>query len=290
MRRTAFALLAALTFAVAPALAAEEEKLAEAPAAGGHGATTPEKLGWSFSGPLGHFDRGQLQRGFKVYREVCASCHAMNLVSFRNLMEPGGPEFSEGQVRMLASEYKVMDGPNESGEMFERPGRPSDRFPSPFANEAASRAANGGAYPPDFSVLAKARSYARGVSLSFLDLALQYQEYGVDYIHALLLGYDHQPPHGQQGQPGLHYNPYFPGGWIAMPKPINDGQVEYTDGSPATLDQYSRDVAAFMMWAAEPHLEARKRVGFQVVLFLLLFAGLLYFAKKKVWHRNLGHD
>ncbi len=264
------AAVAIAVFAATPSLAAE-------------GGAHPEKAGWSFSGPLGHFDRGQLQRGFKVYREVCASCHSMSLISFRNLAEEGGPGFSEGQVRQLASEYKVTDGPNEAGEMFERPARLSDRFPAPFPNEQAARVANGGAYPPDFSLLAKARTYSRGVWLSLLDLVLQYQEHGPDYIHALLTGYDHQPPEGSHGQTGLHYNPYFPGGWIAMPKPISEGQVEYPDGSPTTVEQYSRDVSAFMMWAAEPHLETRKRTGLQVMIFLILFAGLLYFTKKKIW-------
>jgi len=264
------AALALAAFAATPALAAE-------------GGAHPEKQPWSFKGPFGQFDRAQLQRGFKVYREVCASCHGMHLVSFRNLMEEGGPEFSEGQIRLLAAEYQVQDGPDESGEMFERPGRLSDRFPSPFPNEQAARAANGGAYPPDLSLIAKARSYSRGFWLSLLDLVLQYQEHGPDYIHALLTGYDHQPPEGAHGQPGLHYNPYFPGGWIAMPKPISDGQVEYTDGSPATVDQYARDISAFLMWTAEPHLEARKQTGFMVFVFLAVLAGLLYFTKKKVW-------
>jgi ubiquinol-cytochrome c reductase cytochrome b/c1 subunit len=282
--------MAAVVLAVAiavPAFAAEEaghtgDLKGEDNAPGGHGSHKPSKESWSFGGPFGSFDRAQLQRGFKVYREVCSSCHAMSLVSFRNLMEEGGPGFTEGQVRTLAAEYKVTDGPNDSGEMFERPARPSDRFPSPFPNEAASRAANGGAYPPDFSVLAKARGYERGYPFVLLDLVTQYQEHGVDYIHSLITGYDHEPPAGQE-KPGLHFNPYFPGGWIAMPKPINDGQVEYSDGTPTTVDQYSRDVAAFMMWTAEPHLEARKRIGFQVMVFLAILASLLYYTKKKVW-------
>lgn len=248
---------------------------------------TPEKLRWSFSGPFGNFDRGQLQRGFKVYREVCASCHALSLVSFRNLGESGGPGFTEPQVRVIASEYKVQDGPDDSGEMFERDARLSDRFPKPFPNEQAARTANGGAYPPDFSVLAKARGYERGFPWVFLDFLTQYQEHGVDYIHSLLTGYQ-EAPAGAEGQPGLHYNPYFPGGWIAMANPLSEGQVEYPDGSPTTVEQYSRDVTAFMMWAAEPHLEARKRMGFVVMIFLIIFAGLLYFTKKKVW-RDVAH-
>jgi ubiquinol-cytochrome c reductase cytochrome c1 subunit len=255
------------------------------PAFAAGNAEHPHKEHWSFSGLFGHYDQAQLQRGFKVYREVCASCHGMTLVSFRNLMEEGGPRFSEGQVRLLSAEYKVTDGPNDTGEMFERPGRPSDRFPAPFPNEQAARVANGGAYPPDFSVLAKARTYERGWTNGYIiwDLLTQYQEHGADYIHALLVGYDKPAPDGVTVPPGLHYNPYFPGGLIAMPKPLNEGQVEYTDGTPTTVDQYSRDVTAFMMWAAEPHLEARKQMGFIVIIFLAVFAALLYFTKKKVW-------
>ncbi len=270
------AVIAVATFAVtAPALAAGP-------------AHTPHREDWSWSGPFGHFDRGQLQRGFKVYREVCASCHGIKLVAFRNLMEDGGPEFSEGQIRLLASEYQVQDGPDESGEMFDRPGRLSDRFPSPFPNEQAARAAQGGAYPPDLSLIAKARTYTRGFWLSLLDLVTQYQEHGADYLHAVLVGYGQPVPADAHAQPGLHYNPYFPGGWIAMPNPLSDGQVEYTDGTPATVDQYSRDVTAFLAWTAEPHLEARKQLGFVVFIFLFVFAGLLYFTKKKVWS-NVAH-
>ncbi len=268
--------LAALAFAgalavvvTAPALAAEETP-------------HPPRQEWSFAGPFGTFDRGQLQRGFKVYREVCAACHSMKLLSFRNLAEPGGPGFSRAQASAIAAEAKVQDGPNDSGDMFERPGRLADRFPSPFPNDNAARAANGGALPPDFSVLAKARGYERGFPLFVFDVFTQYQEHGVDYITALLKGYE-DPPQGFALPEGAHYNKYFPGHAIGMPQPMEDGRVEYADGTPATLDNYAKDVAAFMMWAAEPHLEARKRLGFQVMIFLLVFTGLLYFAKKKVW-------
>lgn len=244
----------------------------------------PPRQDWSFAGFTGKYDKGQLQRGFKVYREVCASCHGLSLVAFRNLAEPGGPGFSTGQVQALAAEYKVQDGPDDSGEMFERPGRPADRFPSPFPNEEAARAANGGAYPPDMSLLAKARSYSRGFPWFLIDSlpGFAYQEHGVDYIHAILVGY-HEAPADMVLQPGQYYNEYMPGHRIAMAKPIEDGQVEYTDGTPATVDQYGKDVAAFMMWAAEPKLEARKKMGLSVMLFLLVFAGLLYATKKKVW-------
>ncbi|MFD1702479.1 cytochrome c1 [Methylopila henanensis] len=243
----------------------------------------PPMQSWSFWGPLGKFEPGQLQRGFKVYREVCSSCHSLSLVSFRNLMQPGGPQFSEGQVRTIAEEYKVQDGPNDSGDMFERPGRLSDAFPKAFPNEQAARAANGGAYPPDFSLLAKARTYERGFPWFLWDIVAQYQEQGPDYIHALLVGYEAPPEGVKPSSPGLHYNKYFPGHWIAMAQPIQDGQVEYTDGTPTTVDQYGKDLAAFLMWTAEPHLAARKGTGLVVMIFLIMFLGLLVYVKKKVW-------
>jgi ubiquinol-cytochrome c reductase cytochrome b/c1 subunit len=257
-----------------PALAAEQER--------------PPALKWSFSGPFGLYDRGQLQRGFKVYREVCQSCHGLMLLSFRNLSEPGGPEFSPAQAAAIAAEYKIKAGPNDQGEMFERPGGPADRFPPPFPNDQAARVANGGALPPDLSVIAKARSYERGFPLFIIDMFTQYQEAGVDYIAALLKGYEAAPA-GFNLPSGSQYNKYFPGHAIGMPQPLQDGQVQYTDGAPATLDQYAKDVTAFLMWAAEPHLEARKRLGFQVMIFLVVLAGLLYFTKKKIWSTVEGH-
>jgi ubiquinol-cytochrome c reductase cytochrome b/c1 subunit len=250
------------------------------------GTPPPPRQKWSFAGAFGTYDRGQLQRGFKVYKEVCQTCHGLALVSFRNLAEAGGPGFSEAQVRQIASEYKVQDGPNDQGEMFERDGRLADRFPAPFPNEQAARARYGG-YPVDLSVIAKARSYERGFPWFVFDALPypggMYQEHGVDYLVALLQGYEPQPPAGVTMPPGMNYNKFFPGHAIAMPPPLTDGRVDYTDGSPQTVTQYARDVAAFLMWAAEPHMEARKRIGFQVMVFLLIFAGLLYFTKKKVW-------
>jgi ubiquinol-cytochrome c reductase cytochrome b/c1 subunit len=243
---------------------------------------------WSFAGPFGLYDRAQLQRGFRVYREVCQSCHGLTLLSFRNLAEPGGPEFSRAQAAAVAAEYKIKDGPNDQGEMYERPGRLADRFPAPFPNDQAARLANGGALPPDLSVIAKARTYERGFPWFVFDMVTQYQENGVDYIVALLKGYEPAPA-GFNLPAGASYNKYFPGHSIGMPPPLQDGQVQYTDGTPATLDQYAKDVTAFLMWAAEPHLEARKRLGFQVMIFLVVLAGLLYFTKKKVWSSVEGH-
>lgn len=264
---------------------------ASAPAFAAGERVIPPGQSWSFSGPFGTFDRAQLQRGFKVVKEVCANCHSMSLMKLRNLSQPGGPEFTPGQITALAATYTVKDGPNEQGEMFERPGRPADAFPAPFPNEQAARAANGGAYPPDLSVLAKARTYERGFPKFVFDMFTQYQEQGPDYIAALLTGYKDPPPEGVTLLPGQYYNTYMPGHLIAMPPPIQDGQVEYPKGPdgkapvPETVAQYSKDVAAYLVWMAEPHLEQRKRTGMMVMIFLFIFGGLLYYTKKKIWAR-----
>lgn len=253
-------------------------------------APQPPLQSWSFAGVFGRFDQAQLQRGFQVYKEVCAACHSMKLVAFRNLSQEGGPGYSPAQVKALAATYQVKDGPNDSGEMFERPGRPADTFPPPFPNDQAAAAANGGKAPPDFSVLAKARTFERGFPKFVFDALpfVGYSEQGVDYIHALLMGYE-DPPEGKEVPAGTYYNEYYPGHLIAMPKPISDGQVTYPKNDqgepvvPETVDQYSKDVAAFMAWAAEPHMMARKALGFRVILFLIVLSGLLYYVKKKVW-------
>jgi cytochrome c1 len=242
----------------------------------------PPRLTWSFAGPFGKYNEAQLQRGFKIYREVCSACHSLNLLSFRNLADVGGPGFTEPQAAQIASEYKINDL-DDSGQPIQRAGRPADHFPAPFANELQAKAANGGTAPPDMSTLAKARTYSRGFPLWVIDVFTQYQEQGPDYIAAILKGYKDPPPQGANIPSGGHYNEYFPGHAIAMPPPLSDGQVKFDDGSPETLEQYSKDVAAFLEWAAEPHLVARKRIGFQVIIFLLVLSGLLYFTKKKVW-------
>jgi ubiquinol-cytochrome c reductase cytochrome b/c1 subunit len=254
-----------------------------------HEGPRPPEQKWSFAGPFGKYDRAQLQRGFKVYREVCQTCHGLALLSFRNLGEPGGPGFSLAQVEAIAAEYKIKDGPDDKGEYFERPGRPADRFPSPFPNEQAARAANGGANPPDMSVLAKARGYERGFPTFLIDIITQFQEMGPDYIFAVLNGYDAPPADFKAPSDTTYYNKYFPGHAIGMPNPLSDGRVDYTDGSPATAVQHSKDVTAFLMWAAEPHLEARKKLGFMVVIFLLVLSVMLYFTKKKVWKDVHAH-
>jgi ubiquinol-cytochrome c reductase cytochrome b/c1 subunit len=268
MQRSILALVVAGVLAGAsPSVAAEQVQ--------------PPRQKWSFSGPFGHYDRAQLQRGFKVYREVCQVCHGLNLLSFRNL---GALGYNEAQVRQIASEYKIQDGPNDQGEMFERAGRPADRFPQPIAwkNEAQARTLYSGTVPPDMSVITKARTYERGFPWFVFDIFTQYQEQGPDYLVALLTGYG-PPPAGVTLTGNLQYNKYFPGHAIAMPPPLTDSRVDYTDGTPQTILQYAKDVTAFLAWAAEPHLETRKRIGFQVMIFLIVFAGMLYFTKKKVW-------
>jgi cytochrome c1 len=246
-----------------------------------HDTPPPPQVKWSFAGPFGKFDEAQLQRGFKVYREVCANCHSLDMLAFRNLADAGGLGYSEAQVAAVAAEYKIKDI-DDLGNAIERAGRPADHFPSPFANELAAKAANGGTAPPDMSTLAKARTYERGFPWFVFDMITQYQEQGPDYIAALLKGYL-DPPQGFQVPEGGHYNQYFPGHVIVMPPPLQAGQVTFDDGSPQTLEQYSKDVAAFLVWAAEPHLVQRKRIGFQVMFFLIVLAGLMYFTKKKVW-------
>jgi ubiquinol-cytochrome c reductase cytochrome b/c1 subunit len=246
--------------------------------------TLPPKNRWSFAGPFGIFDPGQLQRGFKVYREVCSACHGLKLVAFRDLAAPGGPGFTTAEAQAIAAEYKIQDGPNDQGEMFERPGRLADHFPAPFPNEQAARARFNGV-PPDFSVIAKARGFERGFPYWVFDLITQYQEQGPDYVTALMQGFEENPPAGFTLPPGTFYNKYFPPHAITMPPPLSDQRVEYTDGAPMTVEQYAKDISAFLMWAAEPHLVQRKRVGMQVFIFLLVFAGLLYFTKKRVWHQ-----
>ncbi|MET3794193.1 cytochrome c1 [Aquamicrobium terrae] len=246
----------------------------------------PKYVDWSFAGPFGTYDKAQLQRGLKVYKEVCSACHSMDLVAFRTLEDLG---YSEAQVKAFAAEYTIEDGPNDDGDMFERPGLPSDHFTSPFPNHQAAAAANGGAAPPDFSLIAKARGVERGFPTFIFDIFTQYAENGPDYIYSLLTGYDEEPPEGMEIAEGTHYNPYFIGGKsLAMAPPLSDDQVTYDDGAPQTVDQYSRDVSAFLMWAAEPHLEARKKTGFRVVVFLVLFAGLMYATKRRVW-ANVPH-
>jgi len=224
------------------------------------------KTDWSFKGLFGKFDRGSLQRGYQVYTEVCASCHSMKYLSYRNLSEKGGPEFSIEQAKAIAASFEVTDGPNDDGEMFQRPGKLSDKFVMPYGNVKEAQAANGGAYPPDMSVLAKARSG------------------GVDYIYSVLLGYE-DPPSGVTLDDGVYYNKYMYGNNIKMSQPLYDGSVEYSDGTEATEEQMAKDVTTFLMWAAEPHLEARHKMGFKAILYLIILTILVYLSMKKIWSR-----
>jgi ubiquinol-cytochrome c reductase cytochrome c1 subunit len=216
---------------------------------------------WSFSGIFGQYDRGAMQRGFQVYREVCSGCHSLKMIAFRNLEALG---YGEDEIKTIAADYSVVDGPDDEGEMFDRPGLPSDRIPSPFANAKAAAAANNGAVPPDLSLMTKAR------------------DGGADYLHALLTGYT-DPPDGMELLDIQSYNLYFPGNVTAMAPPLFEDAVEYGDGTPATVEQMATDVTTFLAWAAEPEMEERKRMGIKVILFLLVLTGLLYAVKRKVW-------
>lgn len=223
----------------------------------------PKEVHWPFDGAFGKVDRQSAQRGYQVYKEVCASCHSLKRVAYRNLEHLG---FSEAEVKTIASEAQVVDGPNDSGDMFERPGRPSDKFVSPFANDKAARASNGGALPPDLSLIVKARPN------------------GANYIYSLLTGYE-EAPADVKISAGMHYNPYFPNHQIAMPKPLSDGQVTYMDGTEASVDQMAHDVVNFLQWAAEPEMEHRKSMGIKVMIYLAIFTVLFYLAKKRIWSR-----
>lgn len=245
----AFAVLGGLLAAV-PAPARAEGDHIEIP-------TQP----FSFHGIFGTYDRASAQRGFQVYKEVCANCHSMHLMAYRNLTALG---LTEAQVAGIASTVTVVDGPNDEGQMFERPGRPSDRFRRPFPNDAAARAANNGALPPDLSVIAKARAG------------------GADYIYALLTGYADPPPGVTMGE-GMNYNRYFTGHQIAMARPLSPDQVEFADHTPATVENMARDVATFLQWAAEPELEERHAMGIKMIIFLTVLGGLAYAVKRKVW-------
>ncbi len=216
---------------------------------------------WPFEGKFGSFDRPSIQRGFQVYKEVCAACHSVKRVYFRNLTEIG---FTEAEVKALAAEYQIIDGPDESGDMYERKAIASDKMPKPYANENAARAANGGAYPPDLSLMVKARPD------------------GANYLYSLLNGYE-EPEAGFKVPAGMHYNKYFSGKLIAMPKPLANGQVEYIDGTNNSLEQMSVDLVNFLQWTAEPELEARNKMGIRSLIFLVIFTILFYIAKKRIW-------
>ena len=249
-----------------------------------------EKQDWSFSGITGLYDKQQLQRGFGVYKEVCAACHGLTRIAFRNLAEPGGPEFDIEQVKALAATYEVPAPPNDEGEVKMRPGVLADRFPQLYANEKAARAAQNGAYPPDLSVIAKARGvayvgpwYMHPWSM-LKDIAVGYQEGGADYLYALLTGYTDPPAKlKDKMSEGMSYNKAYPGHQIAMANPLSEDLGLYKDGTPETVENYARDVSAFLTWAADPTLNKRKEMGWMVLIFLLITSILLYISKRRIW-------
>ncbi len=248
MRKTLFGALLALLAAAAAATAAEVPR--------------PQAQDWSFQGIFGTFDRATLRRGLQIYLEVCASCHSMDLVYYRHLRRVS---FAEDEIETIAASFEVEDGPNDDGEMFTRPARPVDHFAAPFPNDNAARAANNGALPPDLSLITKARKR------------------GPDYVFALLTGYREEAPEGFELLDGMSYNAYFPGHQIAMAPPLADETVEYADGTEATIDRQARDVVTFLVWAAEPEMEERKRLGIKVILFLIVLTAMLYALKRQIW-------
>jgi ubiquinol-cytochrome c reductase cytochrome c1 subunit len=240
-------------------------------------ALAPKHVSWSFTGPFGVYDRAALQRGFQIYKQVCSACHALSHVAFRNLGDPGGPEFTSDEVKAIAAGFMVPAGPNEMGQTVDangtplaRPGTASDYFPPPFANEQAARMANNGALPPDLSLIVKARSGNQ------------------DYVYSILTGFGQTPPANERVAPGLYYNPYFPRHQIAMPPPLMNGSVTFADGTPNTLDQEAHDIVTFLAWASEPTMDERKRMGFNALLYLIGLAVLLFFSYRHIWHGR--HD
>jgi ubiquinol-cytochrome c reductase cytochrome c1 subunit len=253
MRR--FALLA---FAAAALIGSG---FAASPARASEGEPMLEHQHWSFDGLFGTFDQAAAQRGFQVYKDVCSACHSLSLVAYRNLSDIG---LSEDEIKAVAAQYNVTDGPNDAGDMYERPARPSDKFVAPFANANAARAANNGALPPDLSLIVKAR---KG---------------GADYVYGILTGFV-QPPAGVTVADGMYYNAVFPGHQIAMPPPLSDGAVTFADGTEASVHQMAHDVTTFLAWAAEPELDARKHMGVKTILFLIVLTAMAYAVKRKVW-------
>ena len=237
-------------------------------------ALPPKDVSWSFSGPFGHYDRGALQRGFQIYKEVCSACHSLNRVAFHTLSDAGGPGFTEEQVKAIAASYKIPADPDtqNKGQLFDssgnrvtRAGTIADHFPPPFPNDEAARAANNGALPPDLSIIVRARAGAS------------------NYVFSILTGFGQTPPPNFKVLPGKFYNPYFDGRNISMPPPLTDGSVTYADGTKATVEQEAQDVVTFLTWAGDPKMEERNQLGFGVIVFLLLFSGLCYLSYRRIW-------
>ncbi len=249
--------------------------LTTAGSASAAGGVDVPRQSWSWDGIFGTFDRGEAQRGLQVYKEVCSACHGLRFVAYRNLMQLG---YTEDQVKAFAAQYEVTDGPNDEGEMFTRPARPADRFVSPFPNDNAARASNNGALPPDLSLIVDNRAFG----MDYVVYPSGHQFGGADYVYGLLTGYSEAPADMTIAE-GMYYNKYFGGHQIAMAAPLSEGAIEYTDGTKATVEQMARDVTTFLAWAAEPNLEQRKGMGLKVVLFLIVFLGLIIAVKKRVW-------
>jgi ubiquinol-cytochrome c reductase cytochrome c1 subunit len=235
--------------------------LLSSPVLGAGGEVTLKSHNWSFSGPFGTFDKAAMQRGFQVFSEVCAGCHSMKLIAFRNFADLG---YKDAEIKALAAQYEVQDGPNEDGDMFMRPAIPADRMPAPYANDNAARAGNNGALPPDLSLIAKARPS------------------GPNYLFSLLSSYD-DAPSGKEIPDGMYYNSAYPGHLIAMPQPLYGDDVEYSDGAATSIEAVSADLTQFLMWAAEPKMEVRKRIGVAAVFFLSIFVFFSYLAKRRIW-------
>ena len=237
-----------------------------------------EHIHWHFNGMRGTYDRAAMQRGYQVYREVCAACHQLEHVSFRHLGDKGGPYYDElyknpndnPNVKAFANDWLIKDIDSETGDVIERPGIPADKFPPIFDNDAAAKASNGGALPPDLSLIVAARSG------------------GADYLYNLLTAYDAERPHDFVLSPGTHYNPVFDGGALAMAAPLSDDLVEYADGTPATVEQMAKDVTEFLAWTSDPKMENRKSTGLATMLYLLILTILMYLSYKRVW-RNVEH-
>ena len=228
------------------------------------GATSDAKLmeqKWPFNGIFGRFDESSLQRGFQVYREVCAACHGIRHISYRDLKGIG---YTNDEIKVIAADYEIVDGPNDEGEMFEREALPSDKFVGPYENDKIARLANNGAYPPDLSLIVKARAN------------------GADYLYSLLNGYKDYPENFEASE-GMYYNEFYPGYQIAMPSPLMDDIVEYSDGTEATQEQIAKDVTSFLAWTAEPELEERKSLGVKTLFFLILLTIMLLGVKRKIW-------
>ena len=247
--------------------------------AAGKGPKAPAQ-DWSFQGIFGTYDQAALQRGFQVYKNVCAACHGLSRIAFRNLEDLG---YNEDEIKAIASEYEVTDGPDEEGDMFDRTAIPADRWPSPFPNKQAAQSANGGAYPLDLSLITKARAGGGDSAIRVSMLQPTGFPIGADYVYGLLTGYLEEAPEGFEIADTQYYNKYFPGHAISMAPPLYEDAVEYADGTPATMSQMAHDVATFLTWTAEPELNERKNMGLKVILFLIVFPAMLYALKRKIW-------